>query len=161
MRRRKTKASSGDDDDGYEVGYGKPPLQGRFRTGQSGNPAGRPKGVRNLATDVRRTLATPVTVREGGRRRKKSTQEVLLMVLREKALQGNARALDRLLELALRCNNDGAETGAFQALTTDDQAILDAYVAGRAEAKKNSKTAKSRKGKAWGSNKGPNRKARK
>jgi len=26
---------------GYEVGYGKPPLQTRFRKGQSGNPRGR------------------------------------------------------------------------------------------------------------------------
>lgn len=31
------------DDDGYEVGYGKPPRSTRFRKGQSGNPRGRPK----------------------------------------------------------------------------------------------------------------------
>ena len=28
---------------GYEVGYGKPPLQTRLRKGQSGNPRGRPR----------------------------------------------------------------------------------------------------------------------
>ena len=49
------------------------------------------------------------------------------MVLREKALNGNARALDRLLELALRFNND--EAGQAQQLPADDQAILAAYVA--------------------------------
>jgi Family of unknown function (DUF5681) len=32
-------------DEGYEVGYGKPPPHRRFRKGQSGNPGGRPRGI--------------------------------------------------------------------------------------------------------------------
>ena len=32
---------------GYEVGYGKPPMETRFKKGQSGNPRGRPKGAKN------------------------------------------------------------------------------------------------------------------
>ena len=51
------------------------------------------------------------------------------MVLREKALRGDPRGLDRILELALRLNNDVAEIGSGQSLAPDDQAILDAYVA--------------------------------
>lgn len=31
----------------YEVGYAKPPLETRFKKGQSGNPRGRPRGSRN------------------------------------------------------------------------------------------------------------------
>ncbi|API57992.1 hypothetical protein BSL82_00640 [Tardibacter chloracetimidivorans] len=31
----------------YEVGYGKPPAEHRFRKGQSGNAGGRPKGAKN------------------------------------------------------------------------------------------------------------------
>jgi hypothetical protein len=113
---------------GYAVGYRKPPLHSRFQPGQSGNPAGRRKGIRNLMTDVKRTLTTPVRVKEAGRMRRRSTQEGALMVLREKALQGDSRALDRLLELALRFNNDATEAGPAQALSTQDQAILAAYV---------------------------------
>ena len=30
----------------YEVGYGRPPVQSRFKPGQSGNPSGRPRGSR-------------------------------------------------------------------------------------------------------------------
>ena len=31
----------------YKVGYGKPPKSGQFKSGQSGNPKGRPKGKKN------------------------------------------------------------------------------------------------------------------
>lgn len=33
--------------DEYEIGYGKPPKATRFKSGQSGNPRGRPKGAKN------------------------------------------------------------------------------------------------------------------
>jgi hypothetical protein len=114
------------DDAGYEVGYGRPPQHSRFQKGQSGNPAGRRKGVRNLMTDVQRTLRTPVKVTEGDRTRKVSTQEGALRRLREKALQGDPRALDRLIELAIRFNNEPVEMGV--ALAPDDRAILAAFV---------------------------------
>lgn len=127
MVKRRTPRSSRDK--GYAVGYGKPPVHSRFQPGQSGCPAGRRKGVRNLITDVKRTLMTPVRVKEAGRMRKRSTQEALLMVLREKALQGDGRAIDRLLELARRFNNDPTEPGLAQPLAADDLAILAAYVA--------------------------------
>ena len=126
MFRRKTTASTGDGKKGYEVGYGKPPRDSQYRPGQSGYPAGRRKGVRNLKTDVKRTLKMPVKVTKGGRTRTRSTQEAALMVLREKALNGNTRALDRFLELAFRFNND--EVGEALQLPADDQAILAAYV---------------------------------
>jgi hypothetical protein len=137
MSKNKTSAAGA----GYEVGYGRPPPHSRFRPGQSGNPAGRRKGVRNLSTDVQRTLRVPVKVTEGGRTRKISTQEGALMRLREKALQGDARSLDRLLELAQRFNNDAGEIGAAQALSADDQVVLAAYAAEVTAAAMTSQTA--------------------
>jgi pimeloyl-ACP methyl ester carboxylesterase len=125
----------------YTVGYGRPPTHSQFRSGQSGNPAGRRKGVRNLMTDVQRTLRVPVKVKENGRTRKISTQEGALMRLREKALQGDARSLDRLLELAQRFNNDAGEIGSATALSVDDQAILAAYTAEVTAAAMTSQTA--------------------
>jgi len=121
---------SGDGKD-YAVGYGKPPVHSRFRPGQSGYPSGRHKGSRNLKTDVKRTLNMPLKVKEAGRTRKRSTQAAALMVLREKALQGDLRSLVQLLDLALRFNNEVTETGSAQALSADDQAILAAYLAER------------------------------
>jgi hypothetical protein len=122
---------------GYEIGYGKPPKPSQFRPGQSGNPAGRRKGLRNLKTDVKSTLAIPIKVKEGSRTRTRSTQEAALMVLREKALRGDGRAIDRFIELADRFNNDAAQIGS-QPLSSDDQAILAAYVAERLAATKTS-----------------------
>jgi hypothetical protein len=131
MPRRKKMApqKEGGDGGGYEVGYGRPPTHCRFRAGQSGNPAGRRKGVRNLQTDVMRSLRTPVKIKEGGRSRTRSTQEGVLLVLREKSLRGDARALDRYLELALRFNSGSGEIDPTEGSAATDQAILAAYVA--------------------------------
>ena len=128
MLKRKSPRPAGSGD--YPVGYGRPPLHSRFRPGQSGNPAGRRKGVRNLKTDVVRTLSAPIRVKEAGRTRTRSTQEGALMLLREKALRGDLRALERIFELALRFNNDMTELGPAEPLSAGDQAILAAYVAG-------------------------------
>jgi hypothetical protein len=125
VRPRRTPAETDDD----KVGYCKPPKHSRFRPGQSGHPQGRRKGVRNLKTDVMRMLAAAIKVKEDGRLRTRSTQESALMVMRNKALRGDARALDRLLELALRFNSDSVDIGSAQPLPADDQAILAAYVA--------------------------------
>ncbi|MEQ9330838.1 DUF5681 domain-containing protein, partial [Thalassobaculum sp.] len=48
------------------AGYAQPPRQHRFRPGRSGNPKGRPKGVRNLASLLEAELRRPVTVTEDG-----------------------------------------------------------------------------------------------
>jgi len=137
MSRNKTTGSTGGGESGYAVGYGKPPTHGKFRPGHSGNPAGRPKGVRNLMSDLWRMLKMPVRLKIGGRLRKRSTQEAALMVLREKALGGDARALFYLLEIALRWGNEEGRTEPGQLRAAEDQAILAAYLAEFAAGAKN------------------------
>ena len=36
----------------YEIGYGRPPKHTQFKKGQSGNPEGRPKGIKSLSTEL-------------------------------------------------------------------------------------------------------------
>src|SRR5271167_3809113 len=91
-----------------KVGYKRPPLHTRFTSGRSGNPRGRQKGVRNFAADVKRSLEIPVTLNDQGRAKRVSTQEALILRLREKALKGDHRALETLLSLARTHNNDEA-----------------------------------------------------
>ena len=115
-------------DDGFAVGYKKPPQHSRFQPGRSGNPRGKQKGVRNFGTDVKRTLEVPVRLNDQGRARRVSTQEAALLRLREKALKGDARSIVQILELAKIFNNSTAvESVGDEALAAEDQAILDAY----------------------------------
>jgi hypothetical protein len=51
----------------YNVGYGRPPRQHQFKAGQSGNPSGRPKGVRSFKSDLRDELAEVVSVKHGNK----------------------------------------------------------------------------------------------
>ena len=111
----------------YAVGYARPPAHSRFQRGQSGNPRGRTKGVRNFATDVKATLNIPVKVK-GGKAHTVSTQEAALLRLREKALNGDHRALDRLLAFAGRYNDD-APALAAEHLSAEDEAILKNFTA--------------------------------
>ena len=110
----------------YEVGYCKPPRHTQFRAGQSGNPKGRPKGSRNFSTDVKDTLEKPVRLTNGGKRTTVSTQHATLLRLREKALRGEARALDRMLELARTYNDEEIAEEAAK-LSLNDAELLEAY----------------------------------
>src|SRR5258708_17594307 len=80
-------------DDGFTVGYKKPPQHSRFRPGRSGNPRGKQKGVRNLGSDVKRTLEVPVRLNEQGRARRGSTERALLLPLKGKGRNADARYL--------------------------------------------------------------------
>lgn len=114
--------------DDYEVGYGKPPRHTQFKKGQSGNPRGRPKGSRNFSTDLKNTLKERVRVTKGDRAKTVSTQLAVLMRLREKALGGDARALDRYIELA-RTYNDEELTEARVQLSETDEEVMDTFTA--------------------------------
>jgi hypothetical protein len=69
----------------YEVGYKTPPKDTQFKPGQSRNPNGRPKGARNLKTDLADELQERIVLREGGERRTVSKQRAMLKLM-ERAL---------------------------------------------------------------------------
>jgi|SRR6185437_7507660 len=114
-------------DDDFKVGYKQPPRHTRFKPGNSGNPRGKQKGVRNFATDVKQTLEVPVKLSDQGRPRRVSTQQAALLRLREKALKGDPRSIAHILELAKIFNNTVIEPVGDKPLAAEDQAILDAY----------------------------------
>lgn len=83
----------------YDVGYGRPPLSTRFKKGKSGNPAGRPKGIRNLSSELKAELATRVTVRENGQSRRVSKRSAILKSLVAKALGGDVKAIRAVVDM--------------------------------------------------------------
>jgi hypothetical protein len=80
-------------DDGEDkVGHRRPPRDTRFRTGQSGNPRGRPKRDRALSGLVARALAEKVEAKENGRRRRITKLEAAVTQLVNRAANGEQRA---------------------------------------------------------------------
>ena len=81
-----------------EVGYGKPPTRRRFK--KSGNSKGRPKGAKNRKTIVKAVANEMHTLIEDGKRRRRSTLDLVLLRLRNMALEDkNVRPFEELHRL--------------------------------------------------------------
>jgi len=114
----------------YEVGFGKPPQSTQFKPGQSGNPAGRPRGAKNFATAIQQELDARVTVTENGRRRRISKCEVIAKLLVNKSATGDLKAMLLLLNEA-RARETNAANPAADALldTPEDRRVFDGIIA--------------------------------
>jgi len=113
----------------YEVGYGKPPPDGRFKPGQSGNPKGRPKGTKNLKTDLAEELGEKIPIKEQGKTKKVSKQRAMLKALTAKALQGDTKAANTVLNLVMRLMTPDDVEGEEMELTKTDLQVLDEFKA--------------------------------
>ncbi len=92
--------TQGTDDTGYAVGYGKPPSHSRFQPGKSGNPHGRPKGSRNLASTMARELGALVSIQENGKRRSITKLEAIVKQQVNRAATGDSRSAQFVLGLS-------------------------------------------------------------
>ena len=82
------------------VGYCRPPVAKQFKPGQSGNPRGRKKGVKNVATIFNEALYRPVKIRTPAGVRTLPKIEAIVEVIMNKALAGDTAAVSRIVELA-------------------------------------------------------------
>lgn len=107
-----------------KVGYKSPPKTHRFKPGESGNPRGRPKGTRNLGTDLKDILGRRVSIREDGKERRISRQEALLLSLYNKALHGDVRAATAIITMLSKLAPSSAEPPEVPSLSENDERIL-------------------------------------
>lgn len=70
----------------------------QFQPGESGNPAGRPKGSRNLSTILREMLSEEVEIEIEGKKEKCEFQEAIVKQLLRKANKGNLRAIQEIFD---------------------------------------------------------------
>jgi hypothetical protein len=85
------------DDDSEGGGYGRPPKATRFKTGQRGNPTGRPRGRREPPYEA--VLGQMVTIREGGVERRVTQEEAFLLQLAKSGVEGGGVAARTALNL--------------------------------------------------------------
>ena len=102
---------------GNGVGYGEPPKHTQFKPGQSGNPKGRPKGHKNIKTEVLEKLNSTVTVVKNGRPTKISLRRAVLEVLGAKALQLDQRSIEQVIRLAEKYDQPAIETNESMSRT--------------------------------------------
>ena len=114
-----------DDQGDYEVGYGKPPKQTRFKKGQSGNPKGRAKGSRNIFTELEEELSEPIQIREGGNKKIVSKSRAVIKALVAKALKGDTKAIAQIHALSHAATPEVGEAPNRQALDAEDMEILE------------------------------------
>ena len=130
-------------DGDYSIGYKKPPKQSQFQPGQSGNPKGRPKGLKNLATDLQEELEQKILITEANKSQEITKQRAMIKTLFAKALKGNVQAVSVLISLILGLEQANRHNPDGVALSEEDQAILAAYtkqLLGDKESSKQGKT---------------------
>jgi|SRR5665213_133789 len=115
--------------DSYDVGFGKPPRSTQYKPGQSGNPAGRPRGAKNFATAIEEELQARVTVTENGKRKRISKREVIAKHLVNKAASGDLRAIPLLLNETRTREGNPADGGSNEVFgTPEDHDVFDSIL---------------------------------
>jgi hypothetical protein len=114
---------SDDSEADYDVGYRRPPVNGRWKPGQSGNPRGRRKGSKTVGKIIEEALMRKVTIEDVTL----TLQEVIIRNLVNAAARRDMKAIQTLFALRERYQDSTATVLNPAELEPNDQAIIKAY----------------------------------
>lgn len=113
----------------YETGYMKPPKSGQFKSGQSGNPKGRPSGSKNTYKLLDDIVNEKVQITKNGRPVRISKKQAMLLQAVNKAVQGDLKALQTLLPMMTAADDRNEQLAKVaEAIRQDDKEILTQYL---------------------------------
>src|SRR5215831_6330930 len=135
-RKRRSVSKTTASAENYKVGPGRPPREYQFKPGHSGNPKGAKRKPPSLLPDLKRlfeqALSEKVTLRQGEKERTLTMAEAGIKQLVAQFAKGDRHArrdvfaYAEMLGIDLMANH---RTAIEEALASDHQAILEAYVA--------------------------------
>ena len=116
----------------YKVGFCKPPVETRFKSGTSGNPKGRPKGVMDTHKLIDAILNKKVSASIDGVPIRITKKQAMLLRLANNATSGDLNSIRVLLPHLFQI--DAKKAARIQArdaeLQPTDREILNTYIQG-------------------------------
>ncbi len=109
----------------------KPPRSTRFQPGQSGNPRGRPKTTVDFATIYHEVSDEQILTTSNGKRKKVCATKLMLLRLRQSAVNGDLGAIKEFLRLRKESPRPDEPQTDLSAADWDD--VFAGYDAGELE----------------------------
>jgi len=112
----------------YEIGYRRPPHHSKYPKGKSGNPTGRPKGIKNFQTEIQEELNARLAIVENGKRKKIKKRKAIAKQLVNKAVAGDPKVIPLLLN-EMRSSESGQHLNSSEAQTSaEDERVMKSIV---------------------------------
>lgn len=110
------------------VGYRRPPHHSQFKKGQSGNPKGRPKGSKNMATYFDKELNEKIMVVENGVRKRIPKKHAIAKRIVSKAAAGDPKMVSLLLNEERSTIHQAGVAPAETPITEEDERVFESLI---------------------------------
>jgi hypothetical protein len=118
----------------YKTGRGRPPKESQFKKGQSGNPAGRPKGARGVRDILHEELMKEIAAKENGQSIRIPALSAITRTLVNQAIRGDVKVSFGLIDLSLRIDAGSTSTEEEETAALEDAAIIAAALERKSKA---------------------------